>query len=84
MTFDKMEFEGIQVFNSCSWSNDYKIRGKFVLLLKNLRRETALGKKLVFTQQRANGTILKEKQTKAVHTSLWRRQYKRGSEEAKS
>lgn len=58
-----MEFEGIQVFNSCSWSNDYKIRGKFVLLLKNLRRETALGKKLVFTQQRANGTILKEKQT---------------------
>lgn len=62
MTFDKMEFEGIQVFNSCSWSNDYKIRGKIVLLLKNLRRETALGKKLVFTQQRANGTILKEKQ----------------------
>lgn len=70
MTFDKMEFEGIQVFNSCSWSNDYKIRGQTVLLLKSLRRETALGKKLVFTQQRATGTILKEKQANKGYFTL--------------
>lgn len=34
MAFSEMEFEGVQVFHSCSWPNGYKIRGQIMLLLK--------------------------------------------------